>query len=164
MSSRYPDLIDAADTDLWHPRKNHMEMDQQQAFRYAISLPGVAGAYAWRMPELFLRGFLVFYVRGDEATYGAASVAEPEFLCHMKEQQHYLPMDRSLSTLPAAIRWAQSHDEQARRIAERGQAFMRSRYNASHIARVLASRLAAAPHHVGMACPSPCRRVTQELW
>ena len=166
LARRHPARIDARDTEGAGRAAHRLTMEQQERFRFTISLPGMLDAYPWRVPELFLRGFLVFLVSGN-----GRFAAQPAFMCELKPHVHYLPVERSLRSLLELLEWARTHDDDARRIASAGQLAMRRVYNRSELARSLASRLWAAPLHECMACPehapnnqrSPCEHVTREL-
>ena len=125
-----------------------------------MSVPGRKQAYAWRMPELFLRGFLVFYVRGDAQR---ASTADPALMCSLRPMVHYVPVS-TLDELPRKVRWARANDALARRIAAAGQERMRQLQQPGRMARALLSQLRGARAHAGLSCPAEsCTRLRHEF-
>ena len=163
LARLHPGLIDARSTDTG---ANLLSMERQAAYKYAISLPGMMQAYAWRVPELFLRGFLVFHVRGPD---DHPSAADPEWMCGLRPYVHFIPVQLAsnghLDTgqLLGALAWARAHDQKARDIASQGRDFVRRLWRAPRMAHELSLRLRAAPHHPGMLCQLPCVRVSHVL-
>ena len=156
LARLHPRLIDARSTDTG---AYLLSMERQGEYKYAISLPGQMMAYAWRVPELFLRGFLVFHV---------LSAADPEWMCDLRPYVHFIPVplasNGQLDTrLLGALAWAREHDQTARNIASRGRNFVRSLWQAPRMAHELSLRLRAAPHHPQMPCQLPCVRVSHKL-
>ena len=156
LARLHPGLIDARSTDTG---AYLLSMERQGEYKYAISLPGQMMAYAWRVPELFLRGFLVFHV---------LSAADPEWMCDLRPYVHFIPVplasNGQLDTrLLGALAWAREHDQTARNIASRGRNFVRSLWQAPRMAHELSLRLRAAPHHPQMPCQLPCVRVSHKL-
>ena len=148
LARLHPRLIDARSTDTG---AYLLSMERQGEYKYAISLPGQMMAYAWRVPELFLRGFLVFHV---------LSAADPEWMCDLRPYVHFIPVplasNGQLDTrLLGALAWARAHDQTARNIASRGRNFVRSLWQAPRMAHELSLRLRAAPHHPR--CRASCR-------
>ena len=156
LARLHPGLIDARSTETG---AYLLSMEQQGAYKYAISLPGLMMAYAWRVPELFLRGFLVFHV---------PSAADPEWMCGLQPYVHFIPVplasNGQLDTrLLDALAWARAHDQKARNIASRGRHFVKHLWQAPRMAHELSLRLRAAPHHPRMPCQLPCVRVSHKL-
>ena len=140
LSRTYPDLIDAKDIE-GSGREDALPMEEQERYKYTVAVSGSHHAYPWRIPELFLRGFLVVLVTAD---------TEPAFLCELQPNVHFLRVGRRLEGLVEAVRWARSHDEEARRIARQGQLAMRSLYNASRMGDAIAAHLTALPYHASI--------------
>ena len=157
LARLHPGLIDARSTDTG---AYLLSMERQGAYKYAISLPGMMNAYAWRVPELFLRGFLVLHV---------PSAADPEWMCGLRSYVHFIPVPLAskgqLDTgrLLGALAWARAHDQEARDIASRGRQFVKRLWRAPQMAHELSLRLRAAPHHPRMPCQLPCVRVSHKL-
>ena len=163
LARLHPGLIDARSTDTG---ASLLSMERQGAYKYAISLPGMMLAYAWRVPELFLRGFLVFHVRGP---VNSPYAADPEWMCGLRPYVHFIPVllasNGHLDTgrLLGALAWARAHDQEARDIASRGRHFVQRLWRAPRMAHELSLRLRAAPHHPRMPCQLPCVRVSHKL-
>lgn len=51
----------------------------------------------------------------------------------LKPWKHYVPVKRDLSDLVDQIKWAQEHDEEARKISKRGRSFVRRYLNPKEI-------------------------------
>ena len=169
MAQRHPRWIDARGTDGAGGSAARLTLAQQESFKYTINMPGLINAYAWRTPELFLRGFLVFHVRDGDVPfwrrYPGAS-AEPEFMCQLRPFIHYIPLNASLGSLLAQLEWAMAHDDVARAIAQRGRAAMLRLLEPSRLAHTLTARVRAAPFFaIGcFACPPPhCKRTQASL-
>ena len=96
--------------------------DQVATFKYALYVEGWCG-WADRLKLLLLHGFLVLL----------QDTPCSEYYKHLFQPWvHYVPVDSRMTNLTRAIEWAQTHDEEAKAIAVRGQrhaAYVFSRHN-----------------------------------
>lgn len=142
LSRENPDLVDAEYTKnqawrsekdtLGRPPAKEVPLVDHCAYKYLFNFRGVAASF--RMKHLFLCGALVFHV-GDEWR---------EFFYHRLEPWvHYIPVTPDLSDLRELLEFVKANDDEARRIAERGQRFIRDHLrmeDVSHYWRSLLTR------------------------
>ena len=81
--------------------------EQAHRFRYMVHVEGIAG-WADRLRHVLLSGATVL-----KQEMGVSEWFEPL----LKPWQHYVPVSSTLGNLSDAVRWAQTHDKEARRIA-----------------------------------------------
>ncbi|KAM3933085.1 protein O-glucosyltransferase 1 isoform 1-T1 [Leptodactylus fuscus] len=123
LSREDPDLVDAEYTknQAWRSEKDtlgrapakEVPLVDHCAFKYLFNFRGVAASF--RLKHLFLCGSLVFHV-GDEWQ---------EFFYHRLEPWvHYIPVNQDLSDVRELLEFVKENDDEARRIAERGQQFI----------------------------------------
>ena len=93
------------------PAKLSLE-EQADSFKYMLNVEGHGG---WA-DRLLLLLFLPALVLNQDMP------ARLWFETSLKPWQHYVPVDSNLRNLSAAITWAREHDDEARKIAERGRA------------------------------------------
>lgn len=124
LSKYHADLMDVGFTGWWvntflqdlpdlPPLKSFATTQEHMRYKYQLAIDGIASqfpGFAWRL----LSNCLVFKVDSPWKLWFEEGI-EPG--------RHYIPIKEDLSDLAAKIKWAQDHDEEARRIAENGRAF-----------------------------------------
>ncbi|PVD20835.1 hypothetical protein C0Q70_18996 [Pomacea canaliculata] len=123
MSRKHPDMIDAALTNMFFFPKDENKYGQivkPVSFfdffksKYQINIDGTVAAY--RFPYL---------IAGDSVVLKQESEYYEHFYKRLLPWKHYIPFKRDLSDLLQKIKWAQSHDREARQIAINAQEFAR---------------------------------------
>uniref|UniRef100_A0A1A8ICF7 KDEL (Lys-Asp-Glu-Leu) containing 1 n=1 Tax=Nothobranchius kuhntae TaxID=321403 RepID=A0A1A8ICF7_NOTKU len=124
LSRAHPDTIDAAftnffffkhDESLYGPMVKHVSFFDFFKYKYQINIDGTVAAY--RLPYL---------LAGDSVVLKQDSGYYEHFYHELRPWEHYIPIKADLGDLLEKIRWAQDHDEEAKKIALAGQRFARS--------------------------------------
>ncbi|KAK3085442.1 hypothetical protein FSP39_003355 [Pinctada imbricata] len=123
MSRKEPELIDAALTHMFFFPKDpnkYGELVKSIPFfdffkyKYQINLDGTVAAY--RLPYLLGGNSLV--LKQDSNYY-------EHFYKMLKPYEHYVPFKRDLSDLREKIEWAKKHDDEAKKIGQNAQRFVK---------------------------------------
>ncbi|XP_038070247.1 protein O-glucosyltransferase 2-like [Patiria miniata] len=123
LSRDEPELIDAALTNFFFfrneeaeygPKVKHISFFDFFKYKYQINIDGTVAAY--RLPYL---------LSGDSAVLKHESVFYEHFYKQLEPWVHYIPFKKDLSDIVDKIKWAQTHDEEAQRIAHNAQQFAR---------------------------------------
>jgi len=98
---------------------DYLNTEQQMGFKYALDMDG--GASTFRLKAQFLSGSVVFRVEHE----GKDDRLEQFFFKDLKPWKHYVPVsfEKLETDLPTKVKWAQEHDDKARKIAEAGMKF-----------------------------------------
>lgn len=97
----------------------YLNTEQQMGYKYALDMDG--GASTFRLKALFLSGSAVFRVVHE----AKEDQLEQFFFQDLKPWKHFVPVsfEKLETDLPAKVKWAQDHDEEAKKIAEAGEKF-----------------------------------------
>ncbi|XP_040190085.1 protein O-glucosyltransferase 1 [Rana temporaria] len=140
LSRENPDLVDAEYTKnqawrsekdtLGRPPAKEVPLVDHCAFKYLFNFRGVAASF--RLKHLFLCGSLVFHV-GD---------AWQEFFYHRLEPWvHYIPVSQDLTELRELLQFVKENDDEAKKIAERGERFIADHLRMEDVSRFWRSLL-----------------------
>ena len=96
--------------------EDRMSLEQLAAFRYQLDLGG-AGGTTWEgtLEKLAMPGVLLHH----------ETPAMDWFYDQIHPYEHYIPVRTDLADLYQQYKWAESHQDQAKAIAQRGTAFAR---------------------------------------
>lgn len=97
----------------------YLNTEQQMHYKYALDMDG--GASTFRLKALFLSGSVVFRVVHD----AKEDQLDQFFFADLKPWVHYVPVsfEKLETDLPTKVKWAQDHDDKAKKIAEMGMKF-----------------------------------------
>ncbi|XP_071448438.1 protein O-glucosyltransferase 2-like [Hetaerina americana] len=121
LSRENPDLLNASLTnffffrdkeEIYGPKEPYISFFKFFDYKYQVCLDGTVAAY--RMPYLLAGGSLV--LKQDSDYY-------EHFYSELIPGVHYVSIKSDLSDLVAKIKWAKSHDKEAKRIGEAGREF-----------------------------------------
>uniref|UniRef100_A0A8C6WZS2 Protein O-glucosyltransferase 2 n=1 Tax=Neogobius melanostomus TaxID=47308 RepID=A0A8C6WZS2_9GOBI len=124
LSRAHPQMLDAAftnffffkhDESLYGPLVKHVSFFDFFKYKYQINIDGTVAAY--RMPYL---------LAGDSVVLKQDSGYYEHFYSQLQPWEHYIPIRADLGDLLEKIQWAKDHDEEARRISQKGQQFARN--------------------------------------
>merc|ERR1719199_1731871 len=109
------------------------------------------GSTTWRFKNVLLGGFLVFKVDSDEEQFFSRS---------LQPFVHYVPVDKAdfEADLLRKLARAKAHDDEAARIAARGQSFARENLNARGAEWQQQAALSVWRKKQAAAATRPCRR------
>uniref|UniRef100_A0A8C6V6G3 Protein O-glucosyltransferase 2 n=1 Tax=Neogobius melanostomus TaxID=47308 RepID=A0A8C6V6G3_9GOBI len=119
LSRAHPQMLDAAftnffffkhDESLYGPLVKHVSFFDFFKYKYQINIDGTVAAY--RMPYL---------LAGDSVVLKQDSGYYEHFYSQLQPWEHYIPIRADLGDLLEKIQWAKDHDEEARRISQKGQ-------------------------------------------
>ncbi|XP_066912321.1 protein O-glucosyltransferase 2-like [Clytia hemisphaerica] len=96
------------------PKNQHVSFFDFFKYKYQLNIDGTVAAY--RFPYL---------LAGDSVVFKQDSHYYEHFYHDLQSMVHYIPFKRDLSDLEEKIKWAKSHDKEARKIAMAGQTYAR---------------------------------------
>ncbi len=136
LSRQHPELIDAAFSE--YPKKCREDPDRCKQemgeisfvpweevahFKYQMAIDGVTCSFPATQWKLLL-GALAFKQETPDVMY---------FYDALIPWEHYIPVKQDLSDLLTQIKWAKSHDAEAKRIAQNGREFALTHLMPEHL-------------------------------
>lgn len=100
-----------------------MSRDEQQHYKYIIDIPGNNENPAYRIAWEMLAGFVILFVGDSIVSKNGEGLRRLNlwFYGELEAWKHYVPVSWDLSDLDERIRWCQTHDLEAKKIAENAQ-------------------------------------------